>query len=200
MPDWSGAIKRMNDFLRLWLLKKSNTFRLHIIPCVVLFFGLPGHPTTFPSLNEYSVQASSGVVAMKRFAFLTIVLIVIASTTGCRRGLRLWGMRGGACTPTATPVPPAGVLPGAYAPAAQGVAPVYSPAVAPCPCEQPLPLEYGCGTEGVPFDPAYGGSTGPGWGAASPIVGDTGYNVGPNEIFGGDTGSGTIPANLAPSF
>ena len=115
---------------------------------------------------------------MKRFAFLTIALIVIASTTGCRRGLRLWGLRGAPCNPpVAAPTP---VLPGAYA------SPAYSPAVAPaCPCPevQPAPLEC-CPTPGVTYDPAYGGG---------PSV------VGDRVLMPGETIQGEIPP-ISPGY
>ena len=119
---------------------------------------------------------------MKRFAFLTILLIVIASTTGCRRGLRLWGLRGAPCVPpVAAPTP---VLPGAYA----APSPAYAPVVAPNCCPdvvQPAPLDCGCATEGLSYDPAYR--------SAPPVVSDSGYRVLPGETFGGDVGNGIPP-------
>ena len=43
---------------------------------------------------------------MKRLTIIMILLVLMASTAGCRRGARLWGVRGAPCAPVyAAPAP-----------------------------------------------------------------------------------------------
>ena len=145
---------------------------------------------------------------MKRYAFLAIFLLLVVSSSGCRRGLRLWGVRGGPCAPAYAGAVPRTVLPPQF-PQTVPVAPTAVAPAAPCcptPTCTPCPTDCGCPTTTTTdpaYDPAYGISAAP----PSNIPGFV-PEVGPNETFGGvvsDTGmvapEGTVlPADTAPQI
>ncbi len=160
---------------------------------------------------------------MKRFAFLTIVLIVIALTGGCRRGLRLWGVRGAPCwQTTAAPAAAAPTMaPPTYAAPAMAPPAYAAPCLPPCPCPPVCPtcptpsyqpVDCGCAVPAYSSGPSYSdpGYASPGYGdlglpAGGQIVSDTGYNLQPGETLGSagmmDGGAtGIAPANIAPSI
>jgi hypothetical protein len=82
---------------------------------------------------------------MKRLTFVLILLVLMVTAAGCRRGSRMWGSRGGLCGPDYPP-PPVAVTPTApttvYAPATTtSSATVYSPATTSSPPEvYPAPV------------------------------------------------------------
>ncbi len=130
---------------------------------------------------------------MKRFVFVTIVLIVIASTSGCRRGLRLWGCRGARCAPAygtmaPMPAPPPPAAYPAYPP------PCVSYPACPDPCACPPSYDCGCETSSVP---AYTGYSG-----CSPEipVSDSGYDLQPGEYMVPPSANGMQPANAPPTL
>lgn len=45
---------------------------------------------------------------MKRLTIVTVLMLVMAASFGCRRGSRMWGLRGARCAPFAPP--PAAVI------------------------------------------------------------------------------------------
>ncbi len=147
---------------------------------------------------------------MKRLAFVTIVLIVVASTTGCRRGLRLWGLRGAPCMPTCSPVPGnagqtapgmgmgMGVMPGMPSPTAVPPQPC-------CPVTVPMQsysqgIDCGCppGGTSMPYTQGYMGAGCDGvTGIGSEVpVSDTGFDIRPGEYLS----PGTAPASVAPTL
>ncbi len=137
---------------------------------------------------------------MKRLAFVTIVLIVIASTSGCRRGLRLWGCRGARCAPaygTMAPMPaPTPQPPMAY-PACPPACP--PPCVSYPACPDPCGYSttaYDCGCE-TTSGPAYTGYSG-----CSPEipVSDSGYNLQPGEYMVSPSTDAMPPANVPPTL
>ncbi|MEM7316153.1 MAG: hypothetical protein AAF497_23710 [Planctomycetota bacterium] len=144
---------------------------------------------------------------MKRFAFLTILLLFVCSSTGCRRGLRLWGVRGGPCAQGMVGAAPRAVLPPQFPQIPQGVpGPAAAAPCCPTPTCTPCPTDCGCPTTDANYDPAYGASVAPPANGSSFVQNDTGFDVRPGETFGGvisDTGmvapeGSVLPADTAP--
>ena len=120
---------------------------------------------------------------MKRLVILTILLVV--ATSGCRRGLRCWGLRGDRCaTPYVAPYaappayPPAYAAPAYPAPAYAAPsypAPNYCPPMECDPCAQPDPCcapGYG---QTMYTDPGYSTPGAPGL--------DSSTNYSPDRIY-----------------
>jgi hypothetical protein len=92
---------------------------------------------------------------MKRAVILTLLVVAVASSSGCRRGLRCWGLRGDRCgTPYAPSAPPAYAPPPAYA-----APPAYAPPACPptysssYPIECPPYVNDPCYSSGIPSAP-----------------------------------------------
>ncbi len=138
---------------------------------------------------------------MKRYALLAIVLLFVVSSSGCRRGLRLWGVRGGPCAQAYAGAIPRNVAPPQFPQFPQGQPGLTPVPGAPtglqqppcCPTCTPCPTDCGCPTDGN-YDPAYGSIGGQPANGSSFVQNDTGYDVRPGETFGGVVSdSGMIP-------
>lgn len=131
---------------------------------------------------------------MKRLAALAVIMMFVVSSTGCRRGLRLWGLRGAPCQPA--PTAPAfggggGLLGGLGAGAGQG-GPMMGapmPTTTCCPPVECPPIDCGCAT-GASIDPGYASVGGSGMN----IVSDPGFQINPGETLA-DIG----PSSIGPS-
>ena len=111
---------------------------------------------------------------MKRLAMFAVVLLVFANVSGCRRGLRLWGVRGAPCAPCA---PAYGVAP----------APAAVPSVQYSGCETCPPTncyDAGAGYAGAGYAGCADGQT--------QLIYDGGYNIRPGETLG------AAPADAPP--
>lgn len=134
---------------------------------------------------------------MKRLAALAVIMMFVVSSTGCRRGLRLWGLRGAPCQPA--PTAPAfgggggGLLGGlGQGGLGQGLGQAGAmgapmPTTTCCPPIECPPIDCGCAT-GSAIDPGYAGM-----GMEGQIVGgqnmvktfDSGMPLGPGETLAG---------------
>ena len=123
------------------------------------------------------------ICLMKRLVIIAILLTVAISSAGCRRGVRLFGLRGGRCGNRAVPQQPA-----YYA------VPSYSPTVsAPCECGT-CPTNC-CPTDCCPTDccPTDGCSTG-----CSTINGGTVFDSGTGYDSGAFLPENAVPGVISP--
>ncbi len=149
---------------------------------------------------------------MKRLAALSLIMLFVFSSTGCRRGLRLWGLRGTPCRagapgPMMQPgmMQPGMMQPGMMQPGMmQPNGPMATPSPAPV-CCPPVdvcspPVDCGCAVSS-----GYGAAVADG---REVTVADTGYDIQPGEWLAPSSSTGTAaapsastpPASLPPSL